>query len=63
MEDLLDLPMEIMSTRQFAKIMLKAYMMGIEDFASGEIKNKSIQELKAIVEPKFLELIINNKSK
>lgn len=66
MKDFLDLPTEIMSTRQLAKLLLKAYMLGVEDYGKDKLKGMSTTELNKFVTPKLMELIIsksNNKTK
>lgn len=56
--DLLDIPTELLSARELAKLLLKAYMMGVEDYGKGELKGKSTQELKSFIEPKIKKMIL-----
>ena len=62
MKDFLDLPTEIISTRQLAKLLLKAYMLGVEDYGKDKLKGMSTTELNNFVTPKLMDLIINKPS-
>ncbi|WP_336065667.1 hypothetical protein [Mesoflavibacter sp. CH_XMU1404-2] len=58
MKELLELPTHLLSTKDLAKLLMKAYQEGIKDYANGELKGKSIEELKSFVNPKFMDIIL-----